>query len=275
MPPNLQPPSPTLIRTDLNAPVFVFQTEFDISGAYTARQPDTNVFRQWEAAGTSHFDTYGLLIGPTDTGNGQGAVANLAAMQNPSDLPGPRRQCTMPINTGGAHWLLNSAIYWLNQWVTKGTQPPIGQPLQIASTSPFAYAQDANGNTLGGVRSPQVDAPIAMLGTWQHPRERADLGVLLPVRLDGAVHAGPAVHALSPACQLPCGVGPVDPQARENRVHPPGGQVGAGSVRLARPDSLVVPAVVRLSGPATMVAGPDRSTLGIHAEADDVLILRC
>jgi hypothetical protein len=156
-------PNPTLIRTDLDVPVFVFQTEFDISGAYTARQPDTNVFRQWEAAGTSHFDTYGLLIGPSDTGDGQGAVANLAAMQNPTNIPGPGGQCTLPINTGGAHWLLNSAIYWLNQWVTKGTPPPIGQPLQIASTSPFAYAKDTNGNTIGGVRSPQVDAPIAVL----------------------------------------------------------------------------------------------------------------
>jgi Alpha/beta hydrolase domain len=156
-------PTPTLIRTDLDAPVFVFQTEFDISGAFTARQPDTNVFRQWEAAGTSHFDTYGLLIGPSDTGDGQGAVANLEAMQDPTNIPGPGGQCTQPINTGGAHWLLNSAIYWLNQWVTIGTPPPIGQPLQIASTSPFAYAKDANGNTIGGVRSPQVDAPIAVL----------------------------------------------------------------------------------------------------------------
>jgi Alpha/beta hydrolase domain len=156
-------PKPTLIRTDLDVPVLVFQTEFDISGAYAARQPDTSLFRQWEAAGTSHFDTYGLLIGPSDTGDGQGAVANLAAMQNPTDIPGPGGQCTLPINTGGAHWLLNAAIYWLNQWVTKGTPPPIGQPLQIASTSPFGYAKDANGNTIGGVRSPQVDAPIAVL----------------------------------------------------------------------------------------------------------------
>jgi Alpha/beta hydrolase domain len=156
-------PNPTLIRTDLGVPVFVFQTEFDISGAYTARQPDTNLFRQWEAAGTSHFDTYGLLIGPSDTGNGQGAVANLEAMQNPTNIPGPGGQCTLPINTGGAHWLLDSAIYWLNQWATKGIPPPHGQPLQIASTSPFAYAKDANGNTIGGVRSPQVDAPIAVL----------------------------------------------------------------------------------------------------------------
>jgi hypothetical protein len=160
----IRAPSPTLIRTDLDVPVFTFQTEFDVSGAFTARQPDTNRFRQWEAAGTSHFDTYGLLIGPSDTGNGQGAVANLAAMQNPTNVPGPGGQCTLPINTGGAHWLLDSAVYWLNQWVTRGTPPPTAPPLQIASTSPtFAYATDAHGNTLGGVRSPQVDAPIAVL----------------------------------------------------------------------------------------------------------------
>jgi hypothetical protein len=156
-------PNPTRIRTDLDVPVFVFQTEFDVAGGFTARQPDTNVFRQWEAAGTSHFDTYGLLIGPSDTGDGQGAVANLEAMQHPTNVPGAGGLCTQPINTGGAHWLLNSAIYWLNQWVTNGTPPPIGQPLQIASTSPFAYAKDANGNTIGGVRTPQVDAPIAAL----------------------------------------------------------------------------------------------------------------
>jgi hypothetical protein len=156
-------PNPTLIRADLDVPVLVFQTEFDVAGGFTARQPDTNRFRQWEAAGTSHFDTYGLLIGPSDTGDGQGAVANLEAMQHPTSVPAPGGLCTNPINTGGAHWLLNSAIYWLNQWVTKGTPPPIGQPLQIASTSPFVYAKDANGNTIGGVRTPQVDAPIATL----------------------------------------------------------------------------------------------------------------
>jgi hypothetical protein len=86
-------------------------------------------------------------------------------MQNPTTSPGPGAECQKPINTGGAHWLLDAAIYSLNQWVTRGTPPPVGQPLQIASTSPFAYATDGNGNTLGGVRSPQVDAPIATLGT--------------------------------------------------------------------------------------------------------------
>lgn len=159
--------TPTLIRTDLDVPVFVFQTETDIGpfGGYQARQPDTDLFRQWEAAGTSHYDTYGLHIGPTDNGDGQGAVANLAAMQNPSTSPGPGAECAKPINTGGAHWLLDAAIYGLDQWATTGTPPPVGQPLQTARVKPFAFAKDHNGNTLGGVRTPQVDAPIATLGT--------------------------------------------------------------------------------------------------------------
>ena len=202
-------PSPTLIRTDLDVPVFVFQTEFDVAGGFTARQPDTNVFRQWEAAGTSHFDTYGLLIGPSDTGDGQGAVANLEAMQHPTNVPGPGGLCTKPINTGGAHWLLNSAIYWLNQWVTNGTPPPIGQPLQIASTSPFAYAKDANGNTLGGVRTPQVDAPIATLAGIGNTAANgtAHLAVLRALRLDGAVHAAAAGGAVQEPRPVRVGVG--------------------------------------------------------------------
>jgi hypothetical protein len=159
----LNTPNPTFIRTDLDGPVFVFQTESDVAGGFAARQPDTDIFRQWEAAGTSHFDHYGLSIGPSDIGDGQGAVANFAAMQNPTDVPGTSGKCAQPINTGGAHWLLNSAIHWLNEWVTNGTPPPIGQPLTIATTSPFAYVLDANGNAAGGVRTPHVDAPIAVL----------------------------------------------------------------------------------------------------------------
>jgi hypothetical protein len=163
--PAIATPSPTLIRDDLDVPVFVFQTETDVFNSNTrARQADTTRFRMWEAAGTSHFDQYGLAIGPSDTGDGQGAVANLEAMQHPTNEPFPGFVCDVPINTGGAHWLLNAAIYHLNQWVKNGTLPPTAPLLQVQSTSPVVFAKDANGNTLGGVRSPQVDAPIAALG---------------------------------------------------------------------------------------------------------------
>ncbi len=163
--PSIPAPTPNqLIRTDLDVPVFTFQTESDVATGFLARQPDTNLFRLWEAAGTSHFDHYGLSIGPNDIGDGQGAVANLEAMQHPTTSPGPGAECSLPLNTGGAHWLLNAAVYWLNQWVRNGTPPPTAPVLQTVSTTPFVYAKDANGNTLGGVRTPHVDAPIAALG---------------------------------------------------------------------------------------------------------------
>ena len=162
--------------------------------ASPTRQTATrNLFRQWEAAGTSHFDTYGLLIGPSDTGNGQGAVANLAAMQNPTDVPGPGGLCTQPINTGGAHWLLDSAIYCAE---------PVGH--QRHATSERAAPADhidvavrlregrATATRIGGVRTPQVDAPIATLAgignTRRQDRDESHLGVLSALRLNGALH---------------------------------------------------------------------------------------
>ena len=85
------------IRDDLGVPVLVFQTETDVlltSGA--ARQPDTNMYRLWEVAGTAHFDFYGLSIGRTDTGDGQGAVAVLESMQNPDDHAARRLHLRCP-----------------------------------------------------------------------------------------------------------------------------------------------------------------------------------
>jgi hypothetical protein len=101
----------------------------------------------------------------TDTGDGQGAVQLLAAMQAPTKDPIPGTiTCNLAINTGPAHWALNSAIDHLNQWVTKDVAPPIAPRLETTTVAPVTYALDTNGNARGGVRSPQVDVPIAVLG---------------------------------------------------------------------------------------------------------------
>ena len=161
-------PTPTTIRSDLGVPVLEFETETDVFASNLTDRDffgNPRNFRLWEVAGSSHFDDYGLNIGPNDTGNGQGAVENLAAMQSPPTSPNPALpNCNEPINTGGTHWVLESAVHWLNLWVTFGIAPP--QPPYLATTqaSPVVFQDDANGNTLGGVRSPQVDAPIAALG---------------------------------------------------------------------------------------------------------------
>jgi hypothetical protein len=160
-------PSPTTIRSNLGVPVFEFETETDVFNSKLADRlfyGDPRNFRLWEVAGSSHYDYYGLAIGPTDTGDGQGAVANLAAMQHPTASPPGGFTCSEPINTGGTHWLLDAAFYWLNQWVVNGKAPPTAPYLQTTQASPVVFARDAHGNVLGGVRSPQVDAPVAALG---------------------------------------------------------------------------------------------------------------
>lgn len=158
-------PNPTVIRADLSVPVLGFQTETDVAfDNAMVRQPDTDKYRLWEVAGTAHFDDYGVVIGLNDIGNGQGAVLTLEAMQNPPTVGSPGViECAKPINTGPMHWVLDAAVFWLNVWVKDGTPPPIAPLLQVASFSPVVYVIDANGNTLGGVRSPQVDAPVATL----------------------------------------------------------------------------------------------------------------
>ncbi|HZY59124.1 MAG TPA: alpha/beta hydrolase domain-containing protein [Candidatus Binataceae bacterium] len=164
-------PSPTVTRDDLSVPVLVFETETDIFFSNdTVNQPDTDKYRLWEVAGTSHFDYYGLVIGTHDIGNGQGAVLALESMQHPIAAPLPGViECTLPINTGPMHWVLDAAVFWLNAWVKDGTPPPIAPRFQITSVSPVVYTSDADGNTLGGIRTPQVDAPLAKLTGTGNP----------------------------------------------------------------------------------------------------------
>ncbi|MGO9335749.1 MAG: alpha/beta hydrolase domain-containing protein [Acidimicrobiales bacterium] len=165
---NWAAPTPTTIRSDLGVPVFEFETETDV---YNSNLTDRlhygspKWFRLWEVAGSSHYDYYGLAIGPNDTGNGEGATGNLAAMQNPTRTPVGGFNCALPINTGGTHWALDAAVYWLNRWVVDGTPPPRALLLATTHVSPVVYKLDANGNAIGGVRTPQVDAPIAALGS--------------------------------------------------------------------------------------------------------------
>jgi Alpha/beta hydrolase domain len=162
--PSVPVPTPAPIRDDLGVPVLVFQTETDVFNSnLNARQQDTDAYRLWEVAGTAHFDFYGLSIGMTDIGDGQGAVAMLESMQNPTNQPNPNFTCQSPINTGPAHFVLDAAFSSLNRWVADGDVPPIAPRLQTTGVGPVVFATDANGNVVGGIRTPAVDAPVAKL----------------------------------------------------------------------------------------------------------------
>lgn len=163
-----------LIRDDLDVPVLQFETETDVGFVRTypafppgvlpvRRQPDNERFRLWEVAGTAHADHYNLVYGQDDYGAPLFAERmGFEAMLKPTAVT-RSGTCGVPINAGPHHWVLKAALDRLNTWVGTGTPPPTAPRLQVASLSPFAYALDANGNVLGGVRTPHVDAPVAKL----------------------------------------------------------------------------------------------------------------
>lgn len=157
------------IRGDLDVPVLTFQTEtdlFGILGSHAARQADSDLFRLWEVAGTSHADTYTTVVGSHDLGDDPGVV-DLVLTTEPlgtiDEVEGLDFECSAPINSGPQHFVLNAAIAALNEWVRNGTPPPSAPRLDVDPGPPAAIVRDANGNALGGVRTPQTDVPIATL----------------------------------------------------------------------------------------------------------------
>lgn len=135
------------IRTDLGVPVFMFETETDVTllGYSSARQPDTDRIRTWEVAGTSHADSY--IVG--------GFAQSLG--------------CTAPVNDGPQHVVVQAAFAAFERWVADGVAPPEGAPLRLVPGGPARLALDGNGNALGGVRTPAVDVPVSTLSGTAPP----------------------------------------------------------------------------------------------------------
>lgn len=130
---------PTHIRDDLDVPVIMVQTETDLTGRLEylpARQPDSAFVRLWEVAGTAHADKF--QIGEFE------------------ELLG----CPRPVNTGQQAYVVRAALRHLNAWARGGPAAPRAPRLTVHDG---AFVVDDVGNARGGVRTPAVDAPTAVL----------------------------------------------------------------------------------------------------------------
>ncbi len=154
-------PVGTVVRTDLDVPVLVFQTEndFTLLNYLPARQPDTDRIRVWEVAGTAHADAYTAGIGFNDNGDGRAEEQLLDVRA----IDGGPLGCENPINAGPAYAVLQAGIHALVGWAAGGSAPVPAPRLQLASEDPLVIASDEHGNALGGVRTPLVDVPTATL----------------------------------------------------------------------------------------------------------------
>ncbi|PLW68980.1 alpha/beta hydrolase domain-containing protein [Pseudohalioglobus lutimaris] len=152
-------PEAPQVRTDLNVPVMTFATETDVVflGYAAARQPDTDMIRTWEVAGTAHGDIYTFVTGRDDT---VGDPVFASVIEENSVLG--FISCEKPINNGPHHYVFNTAVRALDEWVSTGTLPPTSPRLEINDDG-SDYIYDELGNARGGIRTPYVDTPSAIL----------------------------------------------------------------------------------------------------------------
>jgi hypothetical protein len=166
--PAVPTPVPTLIRNDLDEFVIVAQMENDVGGLQSRRADDDH-YRLWEIAGTAHFDQYGLAQAQFDVGDRETVADWFDTMRNPTNQPSPNFSCTLPINTGPATFVMRALIRHLHNWLVDGTLPPIAPRLQTVNPNALPYVADSDGNVLGGIRTPAVDAAVARLNGLGQP----------------------------------------------------------------------------------------------------------
>jgi Alpha/beta hydrolase domain len=170
-------PPLALLRADVDVPVLTFETETDVVaiGFFAARQPDGTNIRTWEVAGTAHGDTYmTTVVGRTDGGPAAADTTHLPPVY--SILDGSVA-CDLPINAGPQHYVLSAALRRLERWVRTGRGPASTPPLSVRAGSPPTLERDLRGNAVGGIRTPQVDVPVAAVSGIGQP-DRSPCGRL-------------------------------------------------------------------------------------------------
>ncbi len=157
------------VRDDLAVPVLTLETETDVLayGFLGSTQPDSKMFRLWEVAGAAHGDSYLLLNALDDDTTRSADLAGFASMTSPASsftAGSSVLQCSAGFNTGQLHYVYNTALHDLIAWARNGAPPLRAPRLEVdTSTAPPTYKLDENGNVLGGIRTPAVDAPLATL----------------------------------------------------------------------------------------------------------------
>ncbi len=135
-----------MVRSDLGVPVLVVNSETETMAYYNARQPDTDTYRFWEVAGTSHVSVT------------RDAAATTEGMSSPNWL------AYKPV--------YDAALRHMHRWLSEGKLPPRFPLIEVkkaaASANPLAtagtgmeIARDAHGNALGGIRLPEMVVPTA------------------------------------------------------------------------------------------------------------------
>ena len=142
----------TAYRPDLNAPVIQVSTEMEVLVGWSlSTTPDTDKLRHWEMAGAAHLDRHM-----------QEEVIALDQPERQLALP----HCFKPANTLPSRLFNHAALHGLREWVWRGTPPPVAPRI---GRGRIGFVQDDDlGNAQGGLRMPELDAPLAQYGMYSN-----------------------------------------------------------------------------------------------------------
>ena len=156
-------------RDDLSTPIMVINTECESEGMYPNRRPDSDGFRFWEVAGAPHA----VAIAPSERTRPGGKIDNPLTYR--------------PV--------VSAAYRHMHAWLAEGVPPPSQPRIDYAADDPPSIRRDQVGNALGGVRLPELEAPIAeyrgrddtveglgALYGWKRPFTRDELRALYASR---------------------------------------------------------------------------------------------
>jgi alpha/beta hydrolase family protein len=160
-------PDPLVVRTDVGVPVLVLESEFDILRSWRARQPDSERFRLWEVAGSTHQDEY---------------VERTLHEQFSRDLGVEVPGCDCAVNNFPFHFVENAALARLRAWARGGSPAP-AMP-RVSLTDDGDVVRDEHGNALGGIRLAQVEVPTAQYGPVGTPESCALRGFVKPFTVE-------------------------------------------------------------------------------------------
>jgi hypothetical protein len=138
------------------APVIRFQTETEVNTFFQSirtrqTEADSPMVRNYEMAGGAHVDAH---------------LVQLEVQQNQDELGiDTAVECDPPPTTLRTEYIHSALLVRLDRWLRNGTAPPPSRQISlfINSNGKRVIEKDANGNTVGGVRMPQLDVPT---GEW-------------------------------------------------------------------------------------------------------------
>ncbi|MFI5315974.1 MAG: alpha/beta hydrolase domain-containing protein [Myxococcota bacterium] len=158
-------PLPALIRTDNRTPFIQLNTEGDIVelGAGLSRQADNNTLRTWELAGAAHIDAHEATYELATIARDQPTVpVPMCQFGTPITGTGTPLDGINQVNNMPLFEAEDAALVALHKWLSQGISPPHSPRI---STTLFFFVydvvqRDQYGNALGGIRLPDIQAPI-------------------------------------------------------------------------------------------------------------------